>query len=259
MNETHQKAAFVTGSSRGIGQGIAFSLAERGFAVAINCETDLEGLRETEERLKDVGAKVVAIPGSVADLGSHERMLSDAEDAIGPLTTLVNNAGVSAMIRGDLLDVSPASYDRCLEVNAKAPFFLSQAFAKRVLGRDKRPEAYHSIINITSVNALAASINRGEYCTSKAAQSMVSKLFAVRLADDEIFVFEIQPGLIRTEMSRPAWEKYDKLSEQGLTLIRRMGTPQEMGEIAAMAATGCMPYMTGQPLMADAGLLIPRF
>ncbi len=186
-------------------------------------------------------------------------MLAKAEASIGPLTTLVNNAGVSVLNRGDMLDMSPESYDRCLSVNARAPFFLSQAFARRVVARTEQPDAYQSIINITSVSAVAVSINRAEYCISKAAAAMMSKSFAVRLAEDGIMVFDVQPGVIKTDMSKAAWELYqNRIDEEGLTVIRRLGEPEDMGTIVATIASGGLPYMTGQPLMADAGLLLQR-
>ncbi len=260
MSNNNRPAAFITGSGRGIGKGIALALADKGFSIALNSVANLEALHATERELKKKGADVIAIPGDISDIKSHDELLAKAEDAIGPLSTLVNNAGVSVLNRGDLLDVTEESYDRCLNVNAKGAFFLAKAFAGRVLSRSERSDAYHSIINVTSVNAVAASINRIEYCMSKAAASMMSKTLAVRLAKEGIMVFELQPGLIKTDMSKPAWELYQRrIEEEELTLISRMGTAEDMGTTVATLATGGLPYITGQPIMADAGLLIPRF
>jgi NAD(P)-dependent dehydrogenase (short-subunit alcohol dehydrogenase family) len=163
------------------------------------------------------------------------------------------------MNRGDLLDVMPESYDRCLDINARGTFFLTQLFARRLLARSRAPEFHCSIITVTSANASAASINRSEYCVSKAAASMTSKLFAARLADYGIGVYEIQPGFIATEMTAPSKERYDKAIAGGLTMIKRFGAPEEVGRIAATLALGLLPYTAGQVIAADGGLLTVRY
>jgi NAD(P)-dependent dehydrogenase (short-subunit alcohol dehydrogenase family) len=254
-----RQIALVTGARRGIGRAIALALAQAGFGIAVNDLAVSGDLEETVEAVHKTGAPAAAVPGDIADVKGHGALLDAAESALGPVTTLVNNAGVSVMNRGDLLDVSIESYDRCLDVNARGTFFLTQAFAKRLLGRDRPKDVHHSIITVTSSNAVAVSINRGEYCVSKAALSMVSKLFAARLSNDGIGVYEIQPGFIETDMTAPSKAGYDKLIDDGLTVIKRFGRPEEIGKIAVTLATGGLPYTSGQIITADAGLLTVRY
>ena len=250
-----KQRAFVTGARRGIGRAIALALAGAGFDVAVNDVANSEELWATVAEISALGIKSVAVVGDISDLSAHEPMLDKAETALGPLTTLVNNAGVSVQNRGDLLNVTPESYDRCLNVNTRGTFFLTQAFAKRL-----KPSASHrSIVTISSANASGVSITRGEYCISKAGVSMMSKLFAARLSNEEIGVYEIQPGFIETDMTAPSKARYDKLIDEGLTVIKRFGTPEEVGRIALTLAQGLLPYTTGQIIQADAGLMMVRY
>jgi NAD(P)-dependent dehydrogenase (short-subunit alcohol dehydrogenase family) len=251
--------ALITGARRGIGKAIAFGLAKAGFDVAIN---DLDASPELEAAVaeaKILGVRAVPVTGDIARLADHARMLDEAETALGPLTTLINNAGVSVMSRSDLIEVSEASYDRCQSVNTKGTFFLTQAFAKRLLARARPASVHHSIVTVTSANAIGVSINRGEYCVSKAGASMASKLFAARLSNDGIGVYEIQPGFIETDMTAPSKARYEKLMADGLTVIKRWGTPDEIARIAVTLATGGLPYTSGQAIAADAGLLMVRY
>ena len=250
-----KQRAFVTGARRGIGIAIALSLAGAGFDVAVNDVTGSEELHATVGELSAYGVKSIAVIGDISDLGIHTSMFDKAQAALGPLTTLVNNAGVSVKSRGDLLDVSPDSYDRCVSVNTRGTFFLTQAFAKRL----KPSTSHRSIGTISSANAIGVSVNRGEYCISKAGVSMMSKLFAARLSNDGVGVYEIQPGFIETDMTAPSKQRYDKLIDEGLTVIKRFGTPEEVGRIALTLAQGLLPYTTGQIIQADAGLLTVRY
>lgn len=252
------KVALVTGSSRGIGLAAAKALALQGFAVAVNGPTDDAELRAAVAAVSVIGP-CVAAAFDVTDIAGHDAALAAVEAALGPLTTLVNNAGVGVLSRGDLLEVSEASWDRCMGVNAKAAFFLAQAFAKRVLGRARDENIFHSVVNVTSSNAIAVAVQRSEYCASKAAAAMVSKALAVRLGPENIAVYDVQPGLIATEMTAPVIEMYRKRAEDGLTLFPRVGTPEDIGAIIASLATGKLPYTTGQVISADAGMLVPRF
>ena len=253
------QAALVTGAARGIGLGAAAALARKGFSLALNDRVSDAALAEAVEAAKAAGADCVAMPFDVTDLGAHRQAIDAAEAEIGPLTTLVNNAGVGVMSRGDPLDVTEASWDRCHATNAKALFFLCQAFARTVLSRPRDSDAFHSVVNVTSSNAIAVAEPRSEYCASKAAAAMVSKAFAVRLGREGIAVYDVQPGLIDTDMTASVIEQYASRAEEGLTLIRRIGTPQEIGELIANLAAGALPYTTGQAISADAGMLVPRF
>jgi NAD(P)-dependent dehydrogenase (short-subunit alcohol dehydrogenase family) len=247
----------VTGARRGIGKAIALALAKANYDVAV---ADIEAgdeLLAVAQEIAGMGLKSAALACNIADLSSHERVLDEAQAALGPLTTLVNNAGVSVLTRGDLLQVTPESYDRCMAVNTRGTFFLTQAFARRV--RETITECHRSIVTITSANASAVSIARGEYCVSKAGASMTSKLFAARLADEDIGCYEIQPGFIETDMTAPSKARYDALIEGGLTVIKRFGTPEEVARIAVTLASGLLPYTVGQPIYADGGLLSVRY
>jgi 3-oxoacyl-[acyl-carrier protein] reductase len=252
-------SALVTGSSRGIGKGIALALAAEGFSIAVNAPAADGEVGQTVAELRSMGIKTHAAIADIADLSAHEAMLAGVEEALGPLTTLVNNAGVSVRQRGDLLDVTPESYDRCQAVNTRGGFFLAQAWARRALNRERPGNLHHCIITVSSSNASAVSIARGEYCVSKAGASMTARLFAVRLGAHDIGSYEIQPGLIETAMTEPVKDIYLQRISEGLTVAKRMGTPADIGAIALALATGKLAFCTGQALQADGGLAIPRF
>ena len=258
MQQTSGGRAFVTGARRGIGRAIALALAEGGFDVAVNDVTESAELEATAAAITALGRKSAMVPGDIGAIESHGGMLAAAETALGPLTTLVNNAGVSVLARGDLLEVTPESYDRCLDINARGTFFLTQAFARRLLAQP-RAAVHESIVTVSSANALAVSISRGEYCVSKAGVSMISKLFAARLSDEGIGCYEIQPGFIATDMTAPAKARYDAMIAGGLTTIKRWGEPEEVGRIALTLASGLLPYTSGQIIAADGGLLTVRY
>ncbi len=254
-----RQVAFVTGSSRGIGLAAALELARHGFDIALNARSGGDELDSAARTVEAEGVKVCKVPLDVAQIGDHDVVLDMIESDLGPVTTLVNNAGVGVMSRGDVLDVTEESYDRCLEVNAKAMFFLSQAFARRIVKRDRLPGLFYSIINVTSSNAVAVAAARGEYCASKAAAAMISKVFAVRLGELGIPVFDVQPGLIATEMTQAVIASYQKRAEEGLCLFPRVGQPEELGAVIASLATGKIPYTTGQAIAVDGGMLLPRY
>jgi 3-oxoacyl-[acyl-carrier protein] reductase len=253
------QVALVTGSSRGIGLATAEALAREGFAVALNGPSLDAELEAALARVRELGVPAVAAPFDVTDIAAHDAELEAIEAALGPLTTLVNNAGVGVLARGDLLEVTEESYDRCLAVNTKALFFLSQAFARRLLARRRDPALFHAIVNITSANAQAVAVERGEYCASKAAAAMISKTFAVRLGPETIAVYDVQPGVIETAMTAPVIERYRERIEAGMTLLPRIGRPADIGAVVATLATGRLPYTTGQVISADAGMLVTRF
>ena len=260
MSRPGKGAALVTGSSRGIGLAIALDLARAGFDIALNTVEGDTAIDGAVQQVAAEGVRVVPVVADVSDIGGHDALLSRAEDAIGPLTTLVNNAGVSVLQRGDILDVSETSYDRCFAVNAKAVFFLTQAFARRLLSRSRDDGRPCSIVTLTSANAGAAAPARAEYCASKAAAAMISQCFAVRLAGEGIQVFDVRPGLIETDMTRPAKSNYERrIQDEGLTLIRRMGQPEDVARIVTTLVTGGLAFTAGQVIAADGGLLVPRF
>jgi NAD(P)-dependent dehydrogenase (short-subunit alcohol dehydrogenase family) len=211
----------------------------------------------TVRSVEAVGRRAATAPGDISALDTQDELVSRAWEAFGRIDCLVNNAGVSVLSRGDLLDVSVESYDRCLNVNLRGPFFLTQKIARRML--DAPGGSHHrSIITITSVSAEVVSINRGEYCISKAGLSMLSKLFAVRLAETGIGVYEVRPGIIRSDMTAVSAARLDELIEQGVAPIRRWGEPQDVGRTVAAAATGRLLFSVGQVLYADGGLALPR-
>lgn len=251
--------ALVTGCRRGIGRGIALELAAQGFDIAaIDLERGADLLAVAEEVLAR-GAQTTAMACDIGDIGAHDRLLDDVEKALGPVHCLVNNAGVSVLKRGDLLEVTPESYDRCLAINTRGTFFLTQAVARRMVASAPSAALARSIITITSSNAVAVSVARGEYCISKAGLAMVCKLFAVRLAEHGIGVYEVQPGFIETEMTAPVKARYDAEIERGATAIRRWGQPADIAVTVATLAKGGLPYTVGQTIRVDGGLTITRF
>ncbi|MFV0490497.1 MAG: 3-ketoacyl-ACP reductase [Pseudorhodobacter sp.] len=253
------QAALVTGSSRGIGLATAEALAREGFAIALNGPQMDGDLVSAVERIGKLGVPVTIAAFDISEISRHGAELDMIEAEIGPLTTLVNNAGVGVLSRGDLLDVGEESWDRCLTVNAKAMFFLSQCFAKRLVGRERPAELFHSIVNVTSSNASAAAIARSEYCASKAAAAMVTQNLAVRLGPENIAVYDVRPGLIATDMTAPVIGEYRKRAAEGMTLFPRVGEPEDVGGIIASLASGKLPYTTGQVIAADGGMLVSRF
>jgi NAD(P)-dependent dehydrogenase (short-subunit alcohol dehydrogenase family) len=253
--------ALVTGSRRGIGRAIAVELGRAGFDVALTDAVASDELEQAVAEVEKTGARAIAVVSDLADIDSHRATLLDIEARLGgPIDCLVNNAGVSVISRGDLLDVTPESFDRCIAINTRGTFFLTQTFAKHLLGRAQSSIAPHpSVITITSSNAVAASPLRGEYCVSKAGLSMATTLFALRLAEHGVSVYEVQPGLIDTEMTAPSRARYDAQMEQGLTAIKRWGTPQEVATAVRTLATGGLPYSVGQAIRVDGGLLVTKY
>ena len=253
--KTGRPVALVTGAARGIGRGCAEALARAGFDLVL---CDREG-EEERRLLGEVSAVAVVVHADVADITRHEALIGTALERFGRLDCLVNNAGVGVLRRGDLLEVTPESYDRCQEVNTRAVFFLCQAAARAMLAQEAEEGRHRSIINITSSNAVAVSVARGEYCVSKAGASMVTRLYALRLAEQGIGVYEIRPGVIATSMTEPAKEFYDERIAQGLVPMGRWGYPADVAATAVAMAEGRLPYTVGQAISVDGGLIIPRF
>lgn len=251
--------ALVTGSSRGIGLGAACALAREGFAIAVHGPADDAELAKALAEVEETGAPAMKIAFDVTELAAHAEALNRIENTLGPLTTLVNNAGVGVLSRGDPLNISEESWDRCHAVNAKAAFFLTQAFVRLLLQPGRDTETYRSIVNVTSANAEAVAEPRLEYAASKAAAAMASKTWAVRLGREGIAVFDVRPGLIATDMTAPVIDQYKERAKAGLTLFPRVGQPEEVGQIIATLAAGRLPYATGEIIHADGGMLVSRF
>jgi len=253
-----RRVALITGARRGIGRATALALAEAGFDAAINdIERDADA-EATIAALAERGARVEFITADIGDIDSHDAMLDEVYGTFGRLDCLVNNAGVQLANRVDLLETEVSEFDRMIRVNLRGTFFLTRAVAKRMIAESAdRPG--RSIVTITSANALMISPEKGGYCVAKAGLSMATQLFAVRLAEHAIPVFEIRPGLIITEMSAPVRQRYGELIEKGsLTPIRRWGMPEEVGKTVVSLATGALPYTIGQVINVDGGLLAFR-
>jgi NAD(P)-dependent dehydrogenase (short-subunit alcohol dehydrogenase family) len=258
-NSARNPVALVTGGRRGIGAAIAQALAGRGFDVAvIDLERD-EVAERTLAAVKALGRRAAFAAGDVADIASHGALLEKVWAEFGTLDCLVSNAGVQVKVRGDLLDTTPESFDRLLGINLRGTFFLTQAAARRMVKETRGADDPHrSIVTISSVNAVKASINRGEYCISKAGLTMVNKLFALRLAEHNIHCYEIQPGVIATDMTAPAKERYDREIAGGMVPIARWGQPGDIAGAIATLATGAIPFSTGAAFPIDGGLHVEK-
>jgi 3-oxoacyl-[acyl-carrier protein] reductase len=247
--------ALVTGGSRGIGRGICQALARAGYAVAINYAGNEAAARETEQSLGD--APSLLCQGDVGRGTDRDSIVESVLSNWGRIDALVNNAGITSPGRADILDATEEAWDRVLAVNLRGPFFLTQRVVREMIrlgDRLTRP----TIVNVTSLSAAAVSINRGDYCVSKAGLSMATRLWAVRTAEHGIRVFEVRPGIIDTDMTAAVREKYDRLIADGLTPIRRWGTPADVGHAVASLVTGAIPFSTGDVLHLDGGFHIPR-
>lgn len=269
--------ALITGASRGIGRGISLELAKAGYDLVINYAGNETAAKETaadcsavaNEAGHEIRAEICQADISKAE--DRRKLVEFANQTFGRIDLLVNNAGVAPKVRADLLEATEESFDRLININVKGPYFLTQLVAREMVdavGRGSR-RAHTSgendlgsagaspyqpkIVTITSVSAYAASVNRGDYCISKAALSMLTPLFAVRLAEHGIGVYEIRPGVIETDMTGPVKEKYDQLIANGLTPIKRWGTPEDVGRAVAAIATGAFPFSTGEVINADGG------
>lgn len=250
--------ALVTGARRGIGAGVARALAREGFDLVL---LDLARDDEADSLLADIaqlGRRAVFQQADIGDLDARDRVADAAFGAFGVVDCLVNNAGVQVASRGDLLDVTPASFDRVLGINLRGTFFLTQSVARRMLAAPAPHPHPRSIVTITSMNAVVASPDRAEYCLSKTGLSMMTKQFALRLAPCGITVWEIRPGLIHTDMTAPVRAKYDALIAAGGSPIARWGQPDDVGRTVASLASGRIAFSTGEAVHVDGGMHIPR-
>lgn len=260
--------ALITGASRGIGRGIALELARIGYDLIINCARNLAAAEKTARDCVEaakVSGRAIGAKICRADIGSSNdrfQLIEFVRSKMGRLDLLVNNAGVAPEVRADILDATEESFDRVLNINVKGPYFLTQLAARWMIEQVRSANAdgviSPKIVTISSISAYTASANRGDYCVAKAALSMLTPLYASRLADFGIQVFEIRPGIVATDMTEPVKEKYDKLIGEGLTPMKRWGTPEDIGKAVAAIAQGLLPFSTGEVINVDGGFHLRR-
>ncbi len=254
-----RQVALVTGAARGIGRGIAEALAKVQFDLVVDDVVEPEVAGETMKVLRDLGAEVLYVKADISKSDDRARLVKECRDHFGRLDLLVNNAGVAPAQRMDILQASEESFDRVLAINLKGPYFLTQMVANWMIEqKQQHPERSPKIVNISSISAYTSSPSRGEYCISKAGVSMMTKLFADRLAEYGINVYEIRPGIIATDMTRAVKEKYDGLIAGGLTPIARWGLPEDIGKAVAAIASGAFPFSTGEVINVDGGFHLRR-
>ena len=259
MTMTKRKTALITGGTRGIGLGVARALAEDGWDLAIcgvRAEADVAG---TLDALRQSGARVDYCSADLANPDDRARLLDLVRLRHGTVNALVNNAGRAPRVRADLLEATEESFDELLRTNLQGPYFLTQAVARDQIARRRTDPAFDAtIVFITSVSAALASMNRGDYCVSKAGLSMAARLFAARLAEHGIPVYEVRPGIIRTDMTEAVRDVYDRRIADGLVPARRWGQPEDVGRVVRSLVRGDLPYATGSVIDVDGGLSIPR-
>jgi len=253
------RVALVTGGGRGIGLGIARRLAACEFDLAICGRRPEQDLARELDDLRQAGARTMYVRADVGDRSGRASLVDAVRSEYGRLDVLVNNAGIAPRQRVDLLQATEESFEEVIRVNLKGPHFLTQACAAWMVEERMADETWSGcIVNISSMSASVVSTNRGEYCLSKAALSMSTKLWATRLGEFDIPVYEIRPGIIRTDMAAAVAETYSELLEEGLAIQKRWGTPDDVGVVVAVLARGEMPYSTGQVICVDGGLTVQR-
>jgi len=250
-----KKVALVTGSGRGIGLGMCRELAKSGFDLVVNDIHPTDVVAPALAELQSLGAAVLYCQSDISKVTEHAGMLAKIKQHYGRLDVLVNNAGVAPNVRADVLEASPESFDRLISINLRGPYFLTQAVAKWMI---EQKLTRGCIINSSSVSSTVASVNRGDYCISKAGISMATMLWAARLAEFGIDVYEVRPGIIASDMTAGVKAKYDALIANGLTLEKRWGTPEDVGRAVATLARGDISYATGQVIMIDGGMTLQR-
>ena len=252
---SNEKVALVTGGTRGIGLGVALKLAEAGFTLVITGRRPADQVQPALQQLKQNSPRSLYVQADVASSAERQQLLETIEAQLGRLDVLVNNAGIAPRVRADVLEAGEESFDELIATNLRGPYFLTQRVASWMIRQRRQGQ---SIINISSVSATVASVNRGDYCISKAGIAMATKLWAVRLAEYGIGVYEVRPGIIETDMTEGVKGKYDTLIEGGLLLEKRWGTPEDVGTAVSMLARGEVPYATGAVLVLDGGLTLAR-
>lgn len=254
-----RKVALVTGGARGIGYGIAECLVKEGCNIVIGDVQEEAAVAEAMAALKKLGAEVLYCQADVSNAAARAKMLEAIKGRFGQLNVLINNAGVAPKVRADVLEATEESFERLIKINLQGPYFLTQAVANWMIAQKKsNPQYAGCIVNISSISATVASTGRGEYCISKAGVSMATKLWAARLGEFDIPVYEIRPGIIKTDMTSTVQAKYDKLIAEGLLVQGRWGLPVDIGRAVAMLVRGDIAYSTGQVIMIDGGYSVPR-
>ena len=254
--------ALVTGAGRGIGRGIAIELARNGFDIVANDvifepENRKSGLFEVKERVEELKASFLFVQGDISSLDDHQKILKKAIERFGRIDVLVNNAGIAPEKRLDILETTPESYDRVMSVNARGTFFLTQLVARQMIEQVKKnPVMKPCIIFISSISAYVSSPSRAEYCISKAALSQAARIFADRLSEHGINVYEVRPGIIKTDMTAPVKEKYDRLIAEGLVPQKRWGFPEDVAKAVVALAKGYFGYSTGLIVEVSGGMNI---
>lgn len=253
--------AIISGSSRGIGLAIARQLGLDGYPVVLTGRGEEASYDFSFFPANDIA--YLYVQGDIIAEETQKELVRKAVATFGRISVFVNNAGVAPLERTDLLEIGEASFDRVLHINTKAPLFLTQKVAKAMLSYKaehsfETTEKVGTIVNVTSCSSTAVSINRGEYCISKAAESMITTLFAVRLAKENILVHEVRPGVILTDMTKGVKEKYDRLIEEGLFPLERWGTPEDVANVVSLLCSEKMTYSTGNSIDVDGGFHIPR-
>jgi 3-oxoacyl-[acyl-carrier protein] reductase len=253
----NRTVSIVTGAGRGIGRGIAVELAKLGHAVVVNYAGNAGAAEECLRLVREAGGDGITARADVSVSTDRERLVQETLDAYGRIDLLVNNAGVAPSMRADLLEASEESFDRLINVNLKGPYFLTQLVARRMIEQVRREGmsafGLPRIVTVTSISAYAASVNRGDYCVAKAGLAMMTALYAARLAEYGVNVYEVRPGVIATDMTEGVKEKYDRMIDQGAWPIRRWGQPEDVGRAVAAIARGDFPYSTGEVINIDGG------
>lgn len=252
-----KKVALITGGSRGIGAGIARALVDDGFTVAITGKRPEGEVAPFLSELLSVRPESSYIQADVSDRDARLRLIETLITRYGEIDLLVNNAGIAPRVRADVLEETEQSYDEVLSTNLKGPHFLTQQVARCMI-QNGDSGTHRAIINISSVSATVASVNRASYCISKAGVSMATRLWAVRLAEFGIGVYEIRPGIVATDMTKGVQQKYDKMIESGMLLDKRWGQPEDVGKAVNVLARGELAYATGAVLVLDGGLTVGR-
>jgi 3-oxoacyl-[acyl-carrier protein] reductase len=254
-----KRVALVTGSGRGIGRGIALALAERGWVVIVNYRGSVESAAATVQTIFQAGGDAFAIQADIGSAADRERLVGETLAKYGQIDLLVNNAGMAPRQRTDLLTMTEESYDEVMLANLKGPFFLTQRVAHVMIDLSRNGIVQSPrIVNIGSISAYTSSVNRGEYCLSKTGMSMMTLLFADRLAEYGINVYEVRPGIIATDMTSGVTGSYDSLIAEGLTPIRRWGQPEDVARAVVALAEDYLPFSTGEVINVDGGFHFRR-